>query len=160
MTLEELAFYAFASLAVASSGFLLTEGRTPRSASIALGLLGFSVAGIFQSLGADLLAILGWLLSLASVLVSGLAEEEFSLASVGRVMVKLLGTVAAVCVAGVLIWIVKETGGGRVGEAALPDSQAIATSLYAGGVSPLQLLALLLLVALVGSVVLAKRRLG
>jgi len=92
--------------------------------------------------------------------VSGLAEEEFSLASVGRVMVKLLGTVAAVCVAGVLIWIVKETGGGRVGEAALPDSQAIATSLYAGGVSPLQLLALLLLVALVGSVVLAKRRLG
>ncbi|MDE0886701.1 MAG: NADH-quinone oxidoreductase subunit J [Myxococcota bacterium] len=167
MMLEAVAFYAFACLAIVSSGFLLVEGRTPLSASIALAIFGFSVAGLIQSLGADLLAILQWLLSLASVAVlfvasltvSGLAEEEFNLPPASRVMVKLLGVVAAVCLAGILAWIVGGSFGELAGEAELPGSQAVAISLYSGWASPLHLLGLLLLVVLVGSVVLAKQRL-
>jgi NADH:ubiquinone oxidoreductase subunit 6 (subunit J) len=167
MMLEAVAFYAFAGLAMVSSGFLLAEGRTPLSASIALAVFGFSVAGLIQALGADLLAILQWMLSLASVgvlfvaslTVSGLAEEEFNLPPASRVMVKLLGVVAAVCLGGALAWVVGGTFGDLAGEAELPGSQAVAFSLYTASASPLHLLGLLLLAVLVGSVVLAKQRL-
>ena len=167
MMLEEFSFYLFAGLGVSAAGFLLIEGRTPLSASIAWGFLGLAVAGVLQALGADFLAIAQWTLSLGSVLilfiaslmVSDSVEERFGQASMARVFAKLLGVVAAVLCAGLLFGVIPQSDPGQVQPAAMPGAAEVGRSLFGGGASPVHILGLLLLAVLVGSIVLAKRRL-
>jgi NADH:ubiquinone oxidoreductase subunit 6 (subunit J) len=170
MTLELAGFYLFAVVAVSAATFLLIEGRTPLAASVGFTVLGLAIAGVLQGLGANFLAIGQWILSagaalvllISMVMVGGLGGEGLDGASPLRVLVKLVGAVAAAFLIGLLVVTVLFPGPvapvspERV---ATPEIAHLAQSLFGHGPSRILVLGLLLLAVLVGSVVLAKRRL-
>ena len=167
MSLEAAGFYLFAVLAVASASFLLVEGRTPISSSLAFSVLGIAIAGVLQALGADFLAVAQWILSLgaglvllvASVMVAGVVAESLDLASPLRVLAKLAGGVSLVWLVGLLLGTVGDPGEVPGPWATTPGAADLGRVLFGAGTSLVFVLGLLLLVVLVGGLILAKRRL-
>jgi NADH:ubiquinone oxidoreductase subunit 6 (subunit J) len=167
MTLELAVFYFCAGLAAVAAFFLLIEARTPLSASLAFSALGLAVAGIMQGLAADFLAVAQWILSLgaalvlfvSSLMVSGVAGERLGTPSPLRVVAKLSGAVAAAALVGLLLSVVSASRTAPTPSPASPGAASVGESLFGADAVPLHLLGLLLLVVLVGSVVLGKRRL-
>ena len=168
MSLELAVFYFFGALAVAAASFLLVEGRTPISSSLAFCALGLAIAGVLQTLDAEFLAVAQWILSLSaglvllvsSVMVAGVATESLDLASPARVLGKLAGGVAVAGLVGLLLGTMGD-GVERSGPIALtPGTADLGQALFGAGAPLVFVLGLLLLVALVGGVILAKRRLG
>ncbi|HIG00617.1 MAG TPA: hypothetical protein EYQ66_04820 [Myxococcales bacterium] len=167
MSLELAVFYFFGALGVAAASFLLVEGRTPISSSMAFCALGLAIAGVLQTLDADFLAVAQWILSLSaglvllvsSVMVAGVATESLDLASPARVLGKLAGGVAVAGLVGLLLGTMGD-GVERSGPIALtPGTADLGQALFGAGAPLVFVLGLLLLVALVGGVILAKRRL-
>ncbi len=170
MTLELAGFYVLAVIAVSAAAFLLIEGRTPVAASVGFSVLGLAIAGVFQALAADFLAISQWILSggaalvllVLTVMVAGLGSEDLDAASPLRVLAKLVGALAAACIAGLLVVTVLFPGAAAVvspESVMTPGTADLGQSLFGQGPSRVLVLGLLLLAVLVGSVVLAKRRL-
>ena len=165
MTLDVLVLYFCAGLALATSFFLLVEARSPLSTSLGLVVLGLAVAGAMQAVGADYLALAEWILALgsalvffvASLMVSGRGLEDFATPEPLRVVAKLLGVAAAACLVALLFWTLPSAPPMPAPPLSSPD--ALGFSLFGPGMAPLFLLGLLLLVAIIGSVVLGKRRL-
>jgi NADH:ubiquinone oxidoreductase subunit 6 (subunit J) len=170
MTVELVGFYVLAVIALSAAAFLLIEGRTPIAASVGFSVLGLAIAGVFQVLAADFLAISQWILSGGAALVlliltgmaGGLGSEDLDVASPLRVLAKLVGVLAAAGVVGLLVVTVLFPGAGAVVSPApvmTPGIADLGQSLFGQGPSRVLVLGLLLLAGLVGSVVLAKRRL-
>ncbi len=165
--LEMGAFHFFAGLALVSASFLLIEARTPISTSLAFSALGLAIAGVLQGVAADFIALAEWILSLgaalvlfvSSVMVSGVDGERLGAASPLRVLAKLAGAVAAAVLVGLLVSVVEAPNPAHTPSLTPPGAASLGGSLFAPGSASLPLLGLLLLVVLVGSVVLAKRRL-
>lgn len=173
--LEAGAFYFFAGFALLSASFLLIEARTPISTSLAFSALGLAIAGVLQGAGADFIALAEWILSLgaalalfvSSVMVSGVRGERFYTASPLRVLAKLAGAVAAAVLVGLLVSVLDTPNVAHthtsiptpIPTPLSPGAANLGGSLFASGSASLPLLGLLLLVVLVGSVVLARRRL-
>jgi len=165
--LEMGAFYFFAGLALVSASFLLIEARTPIATSLAFSALGLAIAGVLQGVAADFIALAEWILSLgaalvlfvSSVMVSGVDGERLGAASPLRVLAKLAGAVAAAVLVGLLVSVVDAPNPAHTPSPTPPGAASLGESLFAPGSALLPLLGLLLLVVLVGSVVLAKRRL-
>ena len=161
------AFYFFAALALFSASFLLVEARTPLSTSLAFSALGLAIAGVLQGVAADFLALAEWILSLgaalvlfvSSVMVSGVEGERLGAASPLRVLAKLVGAAAAVTLVGLLVSVVVVPQRTEIAFLPSPGAGSLGGFLFAPGSAALPLLGLLLLVVLVGSVVLARRRL-
>ena len=165
MMLDAWAFYLCAGLALATAFFLLAEARAPLPTSLGGVVLGLAVAGVMQAVGADYLALAAWILALgsalvffvASLMVSGWGLEEFGTPEPLRVLAKLLGVAVAACLVALLFWALPSA---PVVAAPPPVSPAaLGRALFGPGMAPLFLLGLLLLVAIIGSVVLGKRRL-
>ncbi|MCS5636689.1 MAG: NADH-quinone oxidoreductase subunit J [Myxococcota bacterium] len=165
MMLDVFVLYFCAGLALAAAFFLLVEARAPLSTSLGLVVLGLAVAGVMQAVAADYLALAEWILALgsalvffvASLMVSGRGLEAFGPPEPLRVVAKLLGALAAAFLAVLLFWTLPSP---PPIPTALPSAPAaLGLALFGSGMTPLFLLGLLLLVAIIGSVVLGKRKL-
>jgi len=167
MTLDIFVVYFCAGLALAAAFFLLVEARAPLSASLGLVVLGLAVAGVMQAVAADYLALAEWILALgsalvffvASLMVSGRGSEAFGTPEPLRVVAKLLGAVAVAVLVVLLFWTLPSPPPIPAVPPSAPAPAALGLALFGSGMTPLFLLGLLLLVAIIGSVVLGKRRL-
>lgn len=161
------AFHLFAGLALVAAFFLFAEARTPLAASVAFAVLGLAVAGAVAELDAGFLAAVRWMLSLGAalalfvtwVMVSGMGAEPFGAPSPLRVLGKLLGVLALAAWLGLLFMSLDAAPPTTDAGAARAGAADLGRWLFGPGASAAHLLGLLLLVALVGAVVLGKRRL-
>ena len=169
MSLIQLVFYFFASLAVASSLLMITR-RSPVYSAMFLVLTLFSLAAIFVVLDAHFLAALQVILYAGAILV--LFLFVIMLLNLGYDFEPdLRGRFALVVAGGVGLVLLAEIVALLSGAEELPpvdlvtpllDAQgaigAVAEPLFQNYVVALEITGVLLLVAMVGAVVIAKRR--
>jgi len=164
--METLAFFVLAALAVVSAAVVVTHRHAVMSAlGLAMNLL--SIAGFYLLLGAQFIGFLQiivyagaiMVLILFVVMLLNLAEEERE-RSVGSIQRWLapLATFAFVAILGRALWV----KGGTFGEGPPPGFgtvESVGRELFSTYFYPFEVLSLLLVVAMIGAVLLAKRRL-
>lgn len=169
--LEQILFYIFAAIAIVSSIFVITRHNVVHSAAF-LGATLFAVAGIFLTLHAEFLAGVQVIVYVGGILV--LFVFVIMLVAVERAeherQFNRQWTVALVTAA----LLIAELGYGLVrgkdsfvlppvvatppAGAASGNSEQVARALYQTYLLPFEIASILLLVAIVGAVVLAKRK--
>lgn len=168
--LELVLFYIFAAIAVISAILVITQRNVVHSAAF-LGATLFAVAGIFLTLHAEFLAGVQVIVYVGGILVLFVfvimliaverAEHErqynrqwtIALITSGILIVEIVyglyrGKDSFVLPSAVIPPAVPATG----------NSELVGTSLYTSYLLPFEIASILLLVAVVGAVVLAKRR--
>lgn len=168
--LEVILFYVFGILAVASAILLITSHNVVHSAMFLAGTL-LSVAGIFLTLHAEFLAgvqvivYVGGILVLFVFVIMLIAVER----SAHERQYNRQWTVALITTSILVVEIVYGLYRGKdsfVLAQAAPaaaagiagNSQQVGTALYTGYLLPFEIASVLLLVAIIGAVVLAKKR--
>ncbi len=170
MTLVQIAFIFLSVLALGSAILVITR-RNPVHSIIALIVALFSVGGVFLLLHAEFLFAVQIILYVGGIMVLFLfvvmlinIEVVVTEARFSRQWALAMGTatvLAAMLVYG--LWQGRE--GLALGPVAatgepLGNTQAIARALYMNYMLPVEIASLLLLVAMIGAVILAKRRIG
>lgn len=167
MTGLEISFYLFAAGAVLSAIGVISA-KNPIYSALSLVVTLFSLAGIFVLLRADFLAILQIFTYAGAILVLfifiimllNLQPDELEETGYGLLGKVLLG-LGSLAVFASLVFVVSRT---QWTAATLPPDFGSITSvgkrMFSVYVVPFEIAGLLLTVALVGAVVLAKRRLG
>jgi len=167
--LETILFYVFAAAAVISAIFVITRHNVVHSAmSLAVTLL--SVAGIFLTLHAEFLAgvqvivYVGGILVLFVFVIMLIAVER----SVHERQYNRQWTIALITSAILIVEIVYALYRGKdslnlpqvvpPAASAAGNSEQVGTALYTAYLLPFEIASILLLVAIVGAVVLAKKR--
>src|SRR5215831_17593236 len=168
--LELVLFYIFATIAVVSAIFVITRQNVVHSAAF-LGATLFAVAGIFLTLHAEFLAGVQVIVYVGGILV--LFVFVIMLISVERAeherQYNRQWTIALLTSAILIVEIAYALYRGRdtfvLPPAVIPpavsvtgNSELVGTSLYTAYLLPFEIASILLLVAVVGAVVLAKRR--
>lgn len=173
MSLVELIFWAFSGLAVASAAMCITR-RSPVASALYLIVTLFSLAVLFVLLDAQFIAVLQVLVYAGAIMV--LFLFVIMLLNLGHGSPSdvrgLGGVVVALLLAGVLLLQLRAAGTGAPPAAlTLPEGAvaalqreqgvvgAVAGPLFSDYLIPFEITSLLLLAAIVGAVVLAKRRL-
>ena len=170
MSLELLLFYAFAFLAVFSAVAMVGFVRHVVAGAMSMVVTMISLAGIYVLMHAELIAVIQILVYAGAILVLFLfvvmlldvREGGFPQAPEGQNVLKIIGVGGAVGV-GVLL-VVNISGEFAMAPfvAVLPEGfgghRALGLSLYTEYVVPVELVGLILLAAIVGAVILAKRR--
>jgi len=163
--MSETWFYVLAALTVASASGVVTF-RNPVHSALSLVMALFLVAVCFASLGAHLVAALQIIVYAGAVMVLflfvimllNLGEET---AGSARPLVRVLAaggtTVSAVLIASLVWKAVPPTAEPAVLPAGFGTTKALARSLFGDYLVAFELTSLLLLVAVVGAVVLARR---
>jgi len=167
--LELILFYIFAAIAVVSSIFVITRNNVVHSAAF-LGATLFAVAGIFLTLHAEFLAgvqvivYVGGILVLFVFVIMLIAVER----SAHERQFNRQWTIALVTAGLLIAELIYGLSRGResfIFPPAVPSAVAIAgnseqvgTALYTTYLLPFEIASILLLVAIVGAVVLAKKR--
>ena len=167
--LELILFYIFAAIAVVSSIFVITRNNVVHSAAF-LGATLFAVAGIFLTLHAEFLAgvqvivYVGGILVLFVFVIMLIAVER----SAHERQFNRQWTIALVTAGLLIAELIYGLSRGResfIFPPAVPPAGAIAgnseqvgTALYTTYLLPFEIASILLLVAIVGAVVLAKKR--
>src|SRR5213594_2164812 len=168
--LELILFYIFAAIAVVSSIFVITRNNVVHSAAF-LGATLFAVAGIFLTLRAEFLAgvqvivYVGGILVLFVFVIMLIAVER----SVHERQYNRQKTIALITSAILIVEIAYGLYRGRdslilpsivtpPAAAAAGNSEQVGTALYTSYLLPFEIASILLLVAIVGAVVLAKKR--
>jgi NADH-quinone oxidoreductase subunit J len=169
--LELVLFYIFAAIALVSAILLITRHNVVHSAAF-LGSTLFAVAGIFLTLHAEFLAGVQVIVYVGGILV--LFVFVIMLISVERAEHErqfnrqwTIALITAAILVGELVYGLYE---GRdslnlpvqvapaAAGAALGNSEKVGVTLYTSYLLPFEIASILLLVAVVGAVVLAKRR--
>jgi NADH-quinone oxidoreductase subunit J len=170
MMLEQIAFVFLSALSLGSAVLVITR-RNPVHSIIALIVTLLSVGGVFLLLRAEFLFAVQIILYVGGIMVLFLfvvmlinIEVVVTEARFNRQWALALGTAA---VLGTLLvyglWQGRE--GFALGPATAPaeelgNTQAVARALYLNYMLPVEIASLLLLVAMIGAVILAKRRIG
>jgi len=172
MTLQVILFWVFASIAVISALLVITRKNVVHSAVALAGTL-LSVAGIFLTLHAEFLAgvqvivyVGGILVLFVFVIMLISVEKAIHEKQLNRQWIIALGTaVLLIGELGFVIWRGKDTL--VLPQGAQPptslfnftgNSQLVGETLYTKYLLPFEIASILLLVAIVGSVALAKRK--
>lgn len=170
--LDSIIFYFFAGIAVLSAALMVTRRNAIHSAVFLTTTL-LATAGIFLTLRAEFLFVAQIILYVGGIMVLfvfvimlvrldlGLERLQFSLKKMVSVMVAL----ALFVLIGVMFWVSRHIPGEGllVRESAQadklpPNSEALAHSLFGPYLLPFEIASVLLLVAMIGAVVMAKKR--
>ena len=170
--LDSIIFYFFAGIAILSGAMMVTRRNAIHSAVFLITAL-LATAGIFLQLRAEFLFVAQIILYVGGIMVLfvfvimlvrldvALHQIQFS----KQKWVALLVTVALGAQVGVMFWATRKMPGQGlfVREAAPVDklpanSEALAQSLFSNYLLPFEIASVLLLVAMVGAVVMAKKR--
>jgi NADH-quinone oxidoreductase subunit J len=168
MVLAQVFFYFFAALAVVSGILVITRRNAVHSAIFLIQAL-LAVAGIFLQLDAELLAAVQVILYVGGIMVLFLfvimlVNLDISVRQVQFNRQWLLGSVTALIVAA-------EVGYGLYRgqeafefpaaplDALQPNAQRVGLALFQNYMLPFEIASILLLVAMIGAVLMAKRRL-
>ncbi len=170
MSFELFLFYAFGFLAVFSAIAMVGFVRHIVASAMSLVVTMISLAGIYVLLSAELVAVIQILVYAGAILVLflfvimllNLREEGFARGASRQNALKLIGVGGSVGV-GVLL-VGRVSGIFAIAQPSVPPPEgfgryrAIGVALYTEYVVPVELTGLILLAAIVGAVVLAKRR--
>jgi NADH-quinone oxidoreductase subunit J len=168
--LDSVIFYFFAGVAVLSAALMVTRRNAIHSAVFLVTTL-LATAGIFLQLRAEFLFVTQIILYVSGIMVLfvfvimlvrldvALNQIKFSLQKAVSIGVAL----ALLAEIGVIFWISRRLPGVGLPEAAPvdklpPNSEALARSLFGPYLLPFEIARVLLLVAMVGAVVMAKKR--
>jgi NADH-quinone oxidoreductase subunit J len=170
--LDSIIFYFFAGVAILSAAMMVTRRNAIHSAVFLITTL-LATAGIFLQLRAEFLFIAQIILYVGGIMVLfvfvimlvrldvALHQIQFS----KQKWVSLMVTMALGVQVGVMLWATRKMPGQGlfVREAAAadklpPNSEELAKSLFSGYLLPFEIVSVLLLVAMVGAVVMAKER--
>jgi len=169
MSVQLALFYAFALLAVGSAAAMVLNVRNTVASAMSLVICMVALAVVYLLMEAHLIAVLQILvyggaivvLFVFVVMLLNLREDDFAPARPSQLLLKALGTVAVAW--GLWSFL-------RVVSGALPEAVAelpagfggyreVGTSLLTDYLLPFEAISMLLLAAIVGAVVLSKRRL-
>ena len=168
MPSEPHLFYALGALALVGAVAALVQVRNPIAGVTGLLVTSVSLSGVFVLLDAHLVAVLQLLVQTGSLLALLLfvvmlvdpRTEDFGPTDPARVIMRIVGSVVALVLGVVLVGVV---WGGLQSPGIVPEGfggfDAIGRELFAAYLVPVESLALLLLAALVGALLLARRRL-
>jgi NADH-quinone oxidoreductase subunit J len=167
--LQLILFYIFGAIAIISAILVITQKNIVHSAVFLASTL-LSVAGIFLTLHAEFLAGVQVIVYVGGILVlfvfvimlisveRAVHERQFS----RQWMIALLASLALIAEFGYGIYKGKDSfllpPAEVAPETALGNTQAVGTALYTTYLLPFEIASILLLVAIVGAVVLAKRK--
>ncbi len=167
MSFEVILFYAFAVLALVSAIAMVGFVRNLVAGAMSLVVTMISLAGIYVLLEAHLVAAIQIMVYAGAILVLflfvimllNLRHDDFAPARPGQTLLKLVGVALA-------LWIFLALA--RVLPAAIPEPgvlpegfggfRDVGVQLFTDYVVPVEAAGLLLLAAIVGAVILAKRR--
>lgn len=159
---EFIAFFILAVMAIGGAVFMINFTRVMHMA-LALMFTFLSIAGIFFLLGAEYIAVVQVLINAGAVsvlMVFGIMltrhkKEEQTKARPVHTILSLLGVTALFAV----LWRVfyRTPFGGDTADPSTFSIQALGESIFKQYVIPLEFTAVLLLVALVGAIIMAKR---
>jgi NADH-quinone oxidoreductase subunit J len=169
MTGVDVAFWVLAAIAVVAS-LLVVTNRNPVACVLFLVVAFFALAGLFVTLHAHFLAAIQVLIYAGAIMVLFLfvimllnlgTPQWFDVANtplVGLAAALALGFVAVLWAGGLVAVDIAPAGpAAGVSPDVLGSTEGIATALYSAYYLPFLVTALLLLVAMVGAVVLARR---
>lgn len=170
--LDSIIFYFFAGVAILSGAMMVTRRNAIHSAVFLITAL-LATAGIFLQLRAEFLFVAQIILYVGGIMVLfvfvimlvrldvALHQIQFS----KQKWVSLLVAIALGTQVGVMLWATRKMPGQGlfVQEASPanklpPNSEALAQSLFSNYLLPFEIASVLLLVAMVGAVVMAKKR--
>jgi len=169
--LDLVLFYFFAGLAVISAALTVTSRNAIHSAIFLITAL-LATAGIFLQLRAEFLFIVQIILYVGGIMVLFvfvimLVNLDVAVRQIQFARQKWVALAIAVALAGqvgLMLWSTsKIPGAGLVRMAAPanrlpPNSEAVAKSLFDAYLLPFEIASVLLLVAMIGAVVMAKKR--
>jgi NADH-quinone oxidoreductase subunit J len=167
--LDKVLFYFFAAIAVASAALMVTRRNVVHGAIFLITAL-LATAGIFLQLRAEFLFIVQIILYVGGIMVLFvfvimLVNLDVALRQIQFSRQKWVALVVALALAGqvgVMFW----TSGKMPGQgllvlaaaAAEKNSETVAKSLFQSYLLPFEIASVLLLVAMIGAVVMAKKR--
>ncbi len=170
--LDSIIFYFFAGVAILSAAMMVTRRNAIHSAVFLITAL-LATAGIFLQLRAEFLFVAQIILYVGGIMVLfvfvimlvrldiALHQIQFS----KQKWVSLLVTVALGVQVGVMLWAIRKMPGQGLlvrmpapTDKLPPNSEELAKSLFSSYLLPFEIASVLLLVAMVGAVVMAKKR--
>jgi len=169
MSVPLLLFYVFAALAVASALAMVALSRNLVAGALCLVVTMVSLAGIFVLLGAEFLGVVQimvyagaiMVLVLFAIMLLDLGEAGGLAASRLRGVTRVGGVLGGAGVAALLVLaLIAAPAPDAAGTPAIGHHRALGRALFTDFVVPVEIAGLILLAAIVGAVILAKRRLG
>jgi NADH-quinone oxidoreductase subunit J len=168
--LDSIIFYFFAGVAVLSAALMVTRRNAIHSAVFLITTL-LATAGIFLQLRAEFLFIAQIILYVGGIMVLFvfvimLVRLDVALHHIRFSMQKSVAVIVALALSaevGVMLWAAHRGGEGLFipqpasAEKLPPNSEALAHSLFSTYLLPFEIASVLLLVAMVGAVVMAKK---
>lgn len=170
--LDSIIFYFFAGIAILSAAMMVTRRNAIHSAVFLITAL-LATAGIFLQLRAEFLFVAQIILYVGGIMVLfvfvimlvrldvALHQVQFS----KQKWVSLLVTVALGLQVGAMFWAIRKMPGQGLlvrmpapADKLPPNSEELAKSLFSSYLLPFEIASVLLLVAMVGAVVMAKKR--
>jgi NADH-quinone oxidoreductase subunit J len=170
--LDSIIFYFFASVAILSAAMMVTRRNAIHSAVFLITTL-LATAGIFLQLRAEFLFVAQIILYVGGIMVLfvfvimlvrldvALHQIQFS----KQKWVSLVVALALGAQVGVMLWATSKMPGQGLfvrdappADKLPPNSEALAQSLFSNYLLPFEIASVLLLVAMVGAVVMAKKR--
>jgi NADH-quinone oxidoreductase subunit J len=170
--LDSVIFYFFAGIAVISAALMITRRNAIHSAVFLITTL-LATAGIFLQLRAEFLFISQIILYVGGIMVLFifvimLVRLDVPLPQIHSRLQKWIALFVALAVgieAGVVLWLARKIPGQglifpdpKPAETLHPNTEALAKSLFESYLLPFEIASVLLLVAMVGAVVMAKKR--
>ncbi len=170
--LDSLIFYTFAGIAVISAALMVTRRNAIHSAVFLITTL-LATAGLFLQLRAEFLFIAQIILYVGGIMVLFifvimLVRLDVALHQVRFGRQRLVSIVVAAALAvqvAVMLWSARNLPGDGLfvrgaapADKLPPNSEALAKSLFSTYLLPFEIASVLLLVAMVGAVVMAKKR--
>jgi NADH-quinone oxidoreductase subunit J len=165
VSFELIIFFVLGALAIAS-GITTIRHKNPVVSAISLIFHFFMLAGLYLSLNAQFLAVLQILVYAGAIMVLvifvimllNLGDEEKLKEKFN--MRKLIGTGFGVILAlqFVIIYMTTTTSGSSVASSSVGSPEVIGLDLFNNYLFPFEAISLLLLAAIIGSVILAKRK--
>jgi len=170
--LDKVIFYFFAGIAVASAALMVTRRNAVHSAIFLIATL-LATAGIFLQLRAEFIFIVQIILYVGGIMVLfifvimlvnlDVALHQIKFAR--QKWVALVVTLALTAEVGVLFWTTGKMPGqgfpiltAAPANRLPPNAEAVAKSLFNSYLLPFEIASVLLLVAMIGAVVMAKKR--
>ena len=170
--LDKVLFYLFAGIAVASAALMVTRRNAVHSAIFLIATL-LATAGIFLQLRAEFLFIVQIILYVGGIMVLfifvimlvnlDVALHQIKFAR--QKWVALIVTLALTAQVGVMFWTTGKMPGqgfpiltAAPANRLPPNAEAVAQSLFSSYLLPFEIASVLLLVAMIGAVVMAKKR--
>ncbi len=157
--------FILVALLTAGSAVLTVTSKNLFHAALFLAVTLAGIAGVFLVLRADFLALVQLVVYVGSVAVLFLFGLMLTRAPIGREALDGQNRGLALVVSGTLFvvlssLIVSSFGGERAAEVAGPGIEVIGIAIFADWVLPFELLSMMLLAALIGAILLARREDG